>query len=125
MVDVGQRVTLRARLRVHRPVDTPGFWVPHQGPARPVSLRHQHTTICDQPLEQLVAGEVITYSFEFNAALGPGNYSISTAPVSTSDHLTNNYEWRDLALLFTVVNMTQPYFEGLSWLPPKLEIDRP
>lgn len=124
VVDVGQRVTLQARLRVHRPVETLvfGYLIKDRLGQSAYGTNTHHLR---QPLRDLKSGEVLTYSFAFNVALGPGDYSVSTAPVSTSDHLTNNYEWRDLALLFSVVNMTQPYFEGISWLPPQLEIVRP
>jgi lipopolysaccharide transport system ATP-binding protein len=57
--------------------------------------------------------------------LGTGTYSVSTALVSNDTHLTNNYEWRDLALIFTVNNFKQPYFIGTAWLPPEIEIATP
>lgn len=123
VVDVGQRVTLEARVRIHQPIDTLvfGYLIKDRLGQSAFGTNTHHLR---QPLSRLAAGELITYSFEFNVALGPGNYSVSTAPVSTADHLTNNFEWRDLALLFSVVNMTQPYFEGISWLPPMLGIHR-
>ena len=123
VVGVGQRVTLRARLRVHRPVDTLvfGYLIKDR---LGQSAFGTNTFHLQQPLKNLVAGELITYSFDFSMALGPGNYSVSTAPVSTSDHLTNNFEWRDLALVFNVVNLNQAYFEGMSWLPPTVSVDR-
>lgn len=123
VVEVGQRVTLRARVLVHQAVETLvfGYLIKDR---LGQSAYGTNTFYLKQPLKQLVAGEVVTYSFEFVVALGQGNYSISTALVSTADHLTNNYEWRDLALMFTVLNTTQPYFEGVSWLPPELAIER-
>jgi lipopolysaccharide transport system ATP-binding protein len=39
-----------------------------------------------------------------------------------STHLGKNYEWRDLAVVFNVVNTEQQEFVGVSWLPPELEI---
>jgi lipopolysaccharide transport system ATP-binding protein len=56
--------------------------------------------------------------FRFAANLGAGSYSVATAIVSTATHLVNNYEWRDLALVFTVVNMRGSHFEGSAWLDP-------
>ena len=50
--------------------------------------------------------------------LGPGTYSVATAIVSTDTHLVNNYEWRDLALVFTVMNMHRPHFEGSGLARP-------
>jgi lipopolysaccharide transport system ATP-binding protein len=53
---------------------------------------------------------------------GPGSYSISTALVSSDTHLVNNYEWRDLALIFTVANANRPQFIGSAWVPPAIEV---
>jgi lipopolysaccharide transport system ATP-binding protein len=36
----------------------------------------------------------------------------------------NNYEWRDLAHIFTVVNVDKTYFVGLSWMPPEMRIQK-
>ncbi len=63
------------------------------------------------------AGESIDVSLRVSQSnLGPGSYSVATALCSTDTHLVNNYEWRDLALLFNVVNMTRKYFAGCTWL---------
>jgi lipopolysaccharide transport system ATP-binding protein len=67
----------------------------------------------------------VVYRFRFPMNLGPGTYSIATAIVSTDTHLVNNYEWRDLALVFTVMNMRRPHFEGSAWLDPVIDIQRP
>ncbi|CAN7710649.1 ABC transporter ATP-binding protein [Pseudoduganella sp. LjRoot289] len=84
-----------------------------------------NTHLKDAPQEHVQAGEELVYRFRFPMNLGPGTYSIATAIVSTGTHLVNNYEWRDLALVFTVVNMRRPHFEGSAWLDPHIEIDRP
>jgi lipopolysaccharide transport system ATP-binding protein len=123
VVDVGQRVTLEMRYRAHQPVDTLviGYLIKDRLGQSAFGTNTHHL---GHPLLNVKPGEVITYLITFDATLGPGDYSVSTASVSTSDHLTNNYDWRDLALMFSVVNMTQPHFEGMSWMPPKLEIQR-
>ena len=78
----------------------------------------------EQILEDVEAGGLVTYTAAFNANLGPGSYSIATALVSSDTHLINNYEWRDLALLFTVSNHDKPYFIGTAWVPPSIRIER-
>lgn len=77
----------------------------------------------NQVLENVRAGETITYLFHFVMTLGPGSYSVSTALVSSDTHLVNNYEWRDLALTFNVVNTTHDYFIGTTWLKPEICIE--
>jgi lipopolysaccharide transport system ATP-binding protein len=54
--------------------------------------------------------------------LGPGSYSISTALVSTDTHLVDNYEWRDLAYVFTVANLDKIHFAGSSWIHPEIKV---
>ena len=58
----------------------------------------------------------------FTANLGPGSYSISVALTGTETHLVKNYQWRDLALVFTVTNIKHPTFVGAAWIPPRMEV---
>ena len=69
----------------------------------------------------LQEGELLSYEFRFPAALGVGSYSVAVALHATDSHIADNYEWRDLALLFNVVNMSKGSFVGLAWLPPTVE----
>ena len=48
--------------------------------------------------------------------------AITTALTSSDTHLADNYEWRDLALLFTVANQSRDFFVGSAWVPPVIEI---
>jgi lipopolysaccharide transport system ATP-binding protein len=77
-----------------------------------------------KPLSEVRAGEVIEYRFHFPLNLGPGSYSVTTALTSSETHLGNNYEWRDLAFLFIVMNMNRQQFVGTNWLEPSIEIVR-
>lgn len=70
------------------------------------------------------AGEQLQYRFRFPLNLGAGSYSITTALTSSETHLADNYEWRDLAFLFIVVNMNRKEFVGCTWLEPHIEITR-
>jgi lipopolysaccharide transport system ATP-binding protein len=63
-----------------------------------------------------------TYSFNFNANLGCGSYSVATALHTGATHVANNFEWRDLALVFNVVNLDKSFFVGGTWLPPSFAI---
>lgn len=69
----------------------------------------------------LQEGELLSYEFRFPAALGVGSYSVAVALHATDSHIADNYEWRDLALLFNVVNMSKGSFVGLAWIPPTVE----
>ena len=75
-------------------------------------------------LTDLKQNERITLTFAFAANLGPGSYSIATALHQDETHMSANYEWRDLALMFNVSNQDKPTFVGVNWLPPQLECVR-
>jgi len=71
--------------------------------------------------EDVTAGSTKTYEFTFEVNLGQGTYSIATSLHADDTHLGQNFEWKDLALVFNVVNLDKVYFVGSAWLPPKLE----
>jgi lipopolysaccharide transport system ATP-binding protein len=77
-----------------------------------------------QTQSDLRAGQQLRYRFHFSAHLGYGNYSIALALHSGEEHIDRNYEWQDLAITFSVVNLDHPKFVGLGWMPPQLEVDR-
>jgi lipopolysaccharide transport system ATP-binding protein len=68
------------------------------------------------------AGDSTEYTFKFTANLGVGSYSITTALHAGSSHLVDNYEWKDLAFVFNIVNMDKVHFSGGTWLPPILGV---
>jgi lipopolysaccharide transport system ATP-binding protein len=75
-----------------------------------------------QVIEAPRAGTHFVFSVRFAANLGVGSYSVQTALVDSDSHLTANFEWRDLALVFNVVNVDKWLFDGAAWLEPKIDI---
>jgi len=75
-------------------------------------------------LESLEANTQIEYRFNFAMNLGIGSYSVAVALHTADTHLAQNYEWRDLAAVFNVVNMDREEFVGLTWMPPEVELVR-
>ncbi|WP_342116630.1 ABC transporter ATP-binding protein [Pseudoduganella sp. OTU4001] len=123
VIDVGQDVTLQVTVaaKAEIPRMVLGYMIKDRlGQA----MFGTNTHLKELPLHDVQPGENITFRFRFDANLGAGTYSVATAIVSTETHLVNNYEWRDLALVFTVVNMRRPYFEGSAFIDPAIEIDR-
>jgi lipopolysaccharide transport system ATP-binding protein len=123
VANVGVPVTLRVQVRIHAPLPrlVLGYMIKDRlGQA----IYGTNTHHMEQPLEQLQAGETIEYRFRFPLNLGAGSYSITTALTSNETHLADNYEWRDLAHLFVVMNMNRRDFVGSSWLEPAVEILR-
>lgn len=121
IIDVGQPVTLHVEVETIEFIDRLVFGYGIKDRLGQV-IYGTNTHLKERPLENVPAGSRIAYEFSFHANLGPGNYSIQTALVSTDTHLVNNYEWRDLAMIFSVVNMNKPYFAGCAWMDPDIEI---
>ena len=76
----------------------------------------------NQVIVDAQAGDVFEFRARFAMNLGVGTYSLSVALSSTETHLVNNYEWRDLALVFTVANTQRTTFVGMSWMHPQITI---
>jgi lipopolysaccharide transport system ATP-binding protein len=122
-VPVGAPVTLRARVRVREAVATLVFgYMLRDRLGQPVYGTNTYYT--GQAVRDCIAGELIEFDAYFEASLGPGSYSVSVALSSTETHLVNNYQWKDLALVFTVANLDRPNFVGVAYLPPVVEVKR-
>lgn len=122
-IDVGSDVILKVTVSVK--ADIPRLVLGYMIKDRlGQAMYGTNTHIKNLALEGVRAGEQLTYRFSFKANLGPGSYSIATALVSSDTHLENNYEWRDLAMIFTVVNVRHEHFVGCAWLDPLVQIER-
>jgi lipopolysaccharide transport system ATP-binding protein len=124
VVDVGQAVTLRVDVRAHADLDrlVLGYGIKDRlGQV----IYGTNTDLTKQPLQAVKAGDLVRFEMSFSANLGLGTYSIQTALVSTDTHLVNNYEWRDLALVFNVININKSNFAGVAWMPPEIVISQP
>jgi lipopolysaccharide transport system ATP-binding protein len=123
IVDVGSSVTLRVRVAVHTPIPrlVLGYMIKDRL-GQPIYGTNTH--LKGAPLNDMRPQEEVIYAFTFPMNLGPGSYSIATALASSDTHLKNNYEWRDLALLFNVMNVRREHFVGCAWLDPNIEIQR-
>jgi homopolymeric O-antigen transport system ATP-binding protein len=120
-VGVGQTVTLRARVRVKSHLNrlVYGYMI-RDRLGQPVFGTNTHHT--DQASADLNSGDQVEFAAEFPMNLGPGSYSVSVALTSGETHVEKNYQWRDLALVFTVANLDQPQFVGTAWVPPAIKV---
>ena len=122
-VNVGQPVTLRARILISEDLPELVFgYVIKDRLGQQIYGTNTHYLRLD--LKQLRKGELFTISLSFPANIGVGSYSISTALHVAENHLSANYEWRDLALMFNVININRETFVGVNWLPPHVECVR-
>jgi lipopolysaccharide transport system ATP-binding protein len=67
-------------------------------------------------IRNLKNNDIIELHFHIDMNIGVGSYSISTALAENSTHVSRNYEWQDLALVFEVYNSMKQPFIGCSWL---------
>ncbi|UEP28663.1 MULTISPECIES: ABC transporter ATP-binding protein [unclassified Burkholderia] len=70
----------------------------------------------------VAAGANATVDFEFPANIGPGSYSVAVALHTGSTHMQNNFEWRDHALTFSMVNGKESEFVGMTWMPTQAKV---
>jgi lipopolysaccharide transport system ATP-binding protein len=120
-VAVGQPVSLRARASVRSHVDrlVYGYMI-RDRLGQPVFGTNTHHT--DQVCRDLNPGDEVEFVAEFPMNLGVGSYSVSVALTSADTHIEKNYQWRDLALVFTVANLDRPRFVGTAWVPPAIKV---
>jgi len=122
-VDVGQPVRLHIEVEARTALDrlVLGYGIKDRlGQV----IYGTNTDLKKQPLLDVVAGSRHMFDIAFQANLGPGAYSVQTALSSTDTHLVNNYEWRELALVFEVVNMSKEHFAGSAWIDPVITINK-
>lgn len=122
-VNVGEAVRLQVQIRLH--ADLPelvfGYLIKDRL-GQPVFGTNTHHLKVE--MAQLKKGELVTLAFAFPANIGLGSYSVSTALHVAETHLAANYEWRDQALMFNVVNVNRDPFVGVNWLPPQVEYQK-
>lgn len=123
VIDVGAPVTLSVKVRVSAAIPrlVLGYMIKDRLGQTVFGTNTHHLQRAEL---NLVEGDELVYNFGCEMNVGPGSYSIATALVSDDTHLSNNYEWRDLALVFNVVNQSKSLFAGACWMPLDLEIIR-
>jgi len=115
VVDVGESVVLQIRVRSHATI--PLLVLGYLFKDRLGQPMYGTSTFgLGKPALNLCVGEELLYQFNFEVAFGEGTYSIATAITDSETHLSKNYEWRDRALFFKVINLTKPKFTGTVYL---------
>ena len=119
-ISVGENVSLRISTQINSPIPelVVGYLIKDRL-GQPVFGTNTHHLGCK--IDSLEAGQTVNYSFNFPANMGVGSYSVAVALHTTDSHLSRNYEWVDLTLVFNVVNISQSEFVGLAWIPPTVE----
>ncbi len=122
-VGVGDPVELRITVKVHQDIESLvlGYGIKDRLGQVMYGTNTWHT---GQAIEHLSAGDRYSFVLSFPANFGVGSYSVQTALVDRDTHLTANYEWRDLALVFNVINIDKSQFDGSHWLEPVIKVEK-
>jgi lipopolysaccharide transport system ATP-binding protein len=122
VVSVGQLVRLRVLVEIIQ--DIPELVVGYMIKDRTGQPMYGTNTYhLKEACLDLKSGANPSFTFEFLANLGEGTYSIAVALHTGHTHIAKNYEWRDIALMFNVINVNKATFVGGAWLPPTVEFN--
>ena len=123
VIQVGQAVSLCVKIRCEQDINSLvfGYMIKDRVGQSVFGTNTHHL---GKEMLNLKAGEHVELILNFIANLGPGTYSLAAALHAHDSHLSKNYEWRDHALVFSVINTNQDHFLGVNWLPPEIEIRR-
>jgi lipopolysaccharide transport system ATP-binding protein len=121
-IGVGELVELHVKVKVHLPIPTLvlGYGIKDRLGQVMYGTNTWHT---EQVIHNPQPGCEFLFVISFPANLGVGSYSIQTALVDRDTHMTGNYEWRDRALVFNVINIDKVHFAGCLWNEPCIVIE--
>lgn len=116
---VGQPVTLRVKARCINAVKTlvAGYMIKDR---LGQSVFGTNTYYHDMILKDVVHGKEVQWDFCFDLNIGEGSYSVALALHADDTHVGKNYQWQDRALVFEVINVDKPPFQGQTWLPTEV-----
>jgi len=122
-LDVGDLVTIRVRAKAFDDVKSLVFGYSIKDRFGQ-TVYGTNTYYSDQKLENIKKGEEIEFAAEFFANFGTGTYSVAVALVGGENHLDENYDWRDLSIIFDVTNMAKQTFDGRAFIPSTIRVER-
>lgn len=120
--ETGETVTIKTTVETYEDIETLvfGFMIKDRMGQVMFGTNTFHTK---QTLKNIKSGEKYCFNIIFNMNLGIGDYSITTALTSNDTHVQKNYEWKDYAAIFKVVNNHNILFVGSNWIPVNIVIE--
>ena len=121
LVAVGEQIELKIKVGVYQDIEALvlGYGIKDRLGQVMYGTNTWHTK---QIIEKPKAGNKYQFILEFPANFGVGSYSLQTALVDSETHLTANYDWRDIALIFNVINIDKTNFSGCLWNEPEISV---
>jgi len=120
--EVGEPIELRIKVKIYEPIQTLvlGYGIKDRLGQVMYGTNTWHT---EQIINNPKTGDEYLFRILFPANFGIGGYSVQTALVDQDTHLTANYEWIDMALVFNVININKIHFVGCLWNEPEILIE--
>jgi lipopolysaccharide transport system ATP-binding protein len=121
VIGVGDQVELRVTVKVYQEIETLvlGYGIKDRLGQVMYGTNTWHT---EQVIKSPKVGDEYLFKIEFSANFGVGGYSVAVALHDRDTHMTTNYEWRDLAVVFDMVNMDKIQFDGGNWCQPEVKV---
>lgn len=122
-IGVGENVELRIKVKVYQAVESLvlGYGIKDRLGQVMYGTNTWHT---EQAIHAPQVGGEYLFKIAFPANFGVGGYSVQTALTDKDTHLTANYEWRDMALVFNVININKTQFSGCLWNEPMIKVEK-
>lgn len=120
VIGVGHKITLKVKAEILHDIKQLVFGFGIKDKLGQV-IFGTNTFHSNQILDNLKKGDECNFEVTFLANFGPGTYSIQTAFVGSDTHLDSNYEWREFALVFTIVNFDKDPFLGTSFIEHEMK----
>ncbi|MHC8604052.1 ABC transporter ATP-binding protein [Arenicellales bacterium IMCC58067] len=120
-IAVGEEIELRITARINEPIEklVMGYGIKDRLGQVMFGI---NTHLTRQVISSPTVDSSYLFSIKFAANFGVGSYSIQTAFTDSETHLSANYEWLDMALMFNVANVDQNIFVGCLWNEPIIKI---
>lgn len=122
-IGVGEEVELRIKIKVYAAIKklVLGYGIKDRlGQV----MFGTNTWYTKQVINDLSPDDEYQFVISFPANFGVGSYSVQTALTNGETHLDLNYEWLDMALVFSVINLDKNQFVGCSWNQPNILIEK-
>jgi len=121
-IGVGEEVELHIKVKVYQAIETLvlGYGIKDRLGQVMYGTNTWHT---EQVIKNPNVGNEYLFKIAFAANFGIGSYSVVIALHDRDTHLTANYEWLDLALVFNIVNMGKIHFSGCNWLDQVIMVE--
>lgn len=116
VINIGDKVNIRVQFTMQHVVPnlTVGFMIKDRLGQPVFGTNTHHLKYAIEPNSACLKQYCI---FSFPANVGVGTYSVAVALHSGDTHIIENYEWRDLAVVFNVVNLNKTDSVGVCWIP--------